>query len=115
MTGQSPVTQTVTQWRLNINTVPVVFASGASLVLSLLALFFVGMPSRPTFTHPSINGVSVLEILWVSAHSRTIQVHIADIEEPSLDNLRKAGMFRIRLGDIHASQVLAPESEAFLE
>ena len=73
------------------------------------------MPLRHAFTHPSINGVSVLETLWISVHSQTIYEHMADIEEPSLDNLRKAGMFTIRLGDIHASRVLAPESEAFLE
>ena len=91
------------------------FASGASLVLFLLAFLIVGMPLRHAFTHPSINGVSVLETLWISVHSQTIYEHMADIEEPSLDNLRKAGMFTIRLGDIHASRVLAPESEAFLE
>ena len=91
------------------------FASGASLVLFLLAFLFVGMPPRRAFARPSINGISVLETLWISAHSQTIHEHIADIEEPSLDNLRKAGMFTIRLGDIHASRVLAPESEAFLE
>ena len=48
-------------------------------------------------------------------YSQAINEHIADIEEPSLDNLKKAGMFTICLGDILASQVLASESEAFLE
>ena len=91
------------------------FASGASLGLFLLAFLFVGMPLRHAFTHPSINGVGVLEILWISTHSQIIHEHMADIEEPSLNNLRKEGMFTICLGDIHASQVLASESEAFLE
>ena len=93
------------------------FASGASLVLLVLVFFFVGMPPRRAYTRPSINGVSVLETLWVAVHSRIIREHMADIEEPSLDNLRKAGMFMIHLGDIYASRVLAPdsESEAFLE
>ena len=93
----------------------VVFASGASLLLFILAFFLVGMPPRPACARPSINGVSVLETLWVAVHSRAIREHMADIEKPSLDNLRKAGMFMICLGDIYASRVLGPESEAFLE
>ena len=86
-------------------------------MLFVLVFFFVGMPLRHAYPRPSIDGVSVLETLWVAAHSRTIREHMADVEEPSLDNLRKAGMFTIRLGDIYASRVLAPdsESEAFLE
>ncbi|KAG6370612.1 hypothetical protein JVT61DRAFT_11231 [Boletus reticuloceps] len=73
------------------------------------------MPPRFARHRPSIKGVSVLEMLWIAAHSQTICEHMADIEEPSLDNLRKAGMFTIRLGDIYASRVMVPESEAFLE
>ena len=86
-------------------------------MLFILAFFFVGMPQRLACPRPSINGVSILETLWVAVHSRTIREHMADVEEPSLDNLRKAGMFTIRLGDIYASRVLVPdsESEAFLE
>ncbi|KAF8123885.1 hypothetical protein EV363DRAFT_1545912, partial [Boletus edulis] len=113
--GQSPVTQVITEWRLNINTIPVVFASGASLVLLILAFLLAGIPAKYAHPHSSINGVSMLETLWIAAHSRTIREHMADIEEPSLDNLRKAGMFTIRLGDVHASQSLVSESEAFLE
>ncbi|KAF8132803.1 hypothetical protein EV363DRAFT_1259252 [Boletus edulis] len=113
--GQSPVTQVITEWRLNVNAVPVIFASGASLVLLILGFLLVGMPPRFARHRPSINGVSVLETLWIAAHSRTICEHMADIEQPSLDNLRKAGMFTIRLGDIYASRVMVPESEAFLE
>ena len=73
------------------------------------------MPPRPAYPSPSIHGVSVLETLWIGVHSRTIHAHMTDIKEPSLDNLRKAGMFMICLGDIRASRVLAPESEALLE
>ncbi|KAF8431895.1 hypothetical protein L210DRAFT_3633500 [Boletus edulis BED1] len=113
--GQSPVTQVITEWRLNINTTPVVFASGASLVLLVLAFLLAGIPAKYAHPHSSINGVSMLETLWIAAHSRTIREHMADIEEPSLDNLRKAGMFTIRLGDVHASRSLVSESEAFLE
>ncbi|KAF8557204.1 hypothetical protein OG21DRAFT_379431 [Imleria badia] len=115
MTGRSPVTQVVTEWRLNINAVPVAFASGASLSLFILAFFFVGMPPKAACPSQSINGLSVLETLWVAVQSQTIHEHMTDMEKPSLDNLRKAGMFMIQLGDIHASPVIVPKSEASLE
>ena len=84
-------------------------------MLLVLAFVLVGMPSRSVYARPDINGVSVLETMWVAVHSRAIREHMADVEEPSTDNLRKAGMFMIRLGDVHSSRVLAPESEAILE
>ena len=86
-------------------------------MLLLLAFCFIGMPPRLPSTHPSINGVSVLETLWIAVHSQLIHEHMADVKEPSLDNLRKAGMFAICLGDIYASRALAlaSENEALLE
>ena len=93
----------------------VIFTSAASLVLLVLAFVFAGMPLRYAYAYPDINGVSVLETMWVAVHSWAIHEHMAKVKEPSLDNLRTAGMFMIHLGDIHASQVVAPESEALLE
>ena len=84
-------------------------------MLLVLAFVLVGMPPRYACARPDINGVSVLETMWVAVHSRAIREHMANVEEPSLDNLRKAGMFTIRLGDVHRSRVLVPESEAILE
>ena len=84
-------------------------------MLLVLAFVLVGMPPRYAYARPDIDGVSVLETMWVAVHSRAIRERMADVEEPSSENLRKAGMFMIRLGDIHSSRVLAPESEAILE
>lgn len=67
---------------------------------------------------PSVTGLSVLETLWIAAHSQTVREHMEEVDNPSLDNLRKAGMFQICLGDVHGSQhVASPESdsEALLE
>ena len=93
----------------------VVFTSAASLVLLVLVFIFVGLPPRYAYARSDINGVSVLESMWVAVHSSAIHEHMGDVEEPSLVNLRKAGMFMIHLGDIHASRVVAPESETLLE
>ncbi|KAF8436201.1 hypothetical protein L210DRAFT_2473492 [Boletus edulis BED1] len=73
--GQSPVTQVITEWRLNINTIPVAFASGASLVLSILAFLLAGIPAKYAHPRSSINGVSVLETLWIAALTKGGHVH----------------------------------------
>ncbi|KIK97346.1 hypothetical protein PAXRUDRAFT_825026 [Paxillus rubicundulus Ve08.2h10] len=40
----------------------------------------------------SVSGVSVLETLWIAAHSQTLYGQMADTVDTSLDNLRAAGM-----------------------
>ncbi|KAF8837093.1 hypothetical protein BDN67DRAFT_1005137 [Paxillus ammoniavirescens] len=97
--GESQVTQVVTQWRLNINTIPVLFASTASFLLFVIGFFLVGWPSRRC---TSVSGVSVLETLWIAAHSQVLHERMADIDDASLDNLRAAGMFGICIADVQA-------------
>ncbi|KAF8554057.1 hypothetical protein OG21DRAFT_1581203 [Imleria badia] len=88
--GESQVTQVVIQWRLNV-----VFASIASLILFILVFHLIGMSSKLPQNYSSITGLSVLETLWVAAHSQTLQDHMANVDNPSLDNLRKEGMFKV--------------------
>ena len=112
-TAQNTNVPTASRWLQDIHHICVCgpnapFASVGAIPIRLA-------PSRSVLARPDINGVSVLETMWVAVHSRTIREHMADVEEPSLDNLRKAGMFMICLGDVHRSRVLAPESEAILE
>ncbi|KAF9219704.1 hypothetical protein BS17DRAFT_769774 [Gyrodon lividus] len=97
--GESQVTQLVTQWRLNVNTIPVLFASTASVVLFVVGFFLVGRPPRRS---TSVSGVSVLETLWIAAHSQALYERMVDIDDPSLDNLRTAGMFGICIADVNA-------------
>ncbi|KIJ14602.1 hypothetical protein PAXINDRAFT_12700 [Paxillus involutus ATCC 200175] len=97
--GESQVTQVVTQWRLNINTIPVLFASTASFLLFVIGFFLVGWPSRRC---TSVSGVSVLETLWIAAHSQVLHERMADIDDASLDNLRAAGMFGICIADVQS-------------
>ncbi|KIJ07221.1 hypothetical protein PAXINDRAFT_103048 [Paxillus involutus ATCC 200175] len=100
--GESQVTQVVTQWRLNINKVPVLFASTASFLLFLFGLVLVGWPSRRRCT--SVSGISVLETLWIAAHSQALYERLADVDDASLDNLRAAGMFGICVADVKAER-----------
>ncbi|KAF9218274.1 hypothetical protein BS17DRAFT_836668 [Gyrodon lividus] len=92
--GESQVIQLVTQWRLNVNTIP-------RLVLFVMEFFLVGRPSRRS---ASVSGVTVLETLWIAAHSETLYERMADIDDASLDNLRAAGMFGIRIADVKAER-----------
>ncbi|KIJ08401.1 hypothetical protein PAXINDRAFT_18463 [Paxillus involutus ATCC 200175] len=98
--GESQVTQVATQWRLNINKIPVLFASTASFVLFVIGLLLVGWPSRRRCT--SMSGVSVLETLWIAAHSQALYERLADVDDASVDNLRAAGMFGICIADVKA-------------
>ncbi|KAG8215508.1 hypothetical protein J3R82DRAFT_9153 [Butyriboletus roseoflavus] len=115
MTGESQVTQVITEWRLNINTVPVAFASTASLILFILVLCLIRIPSRLPQNGRSITGLSVLETLWVAAHSQTICENMVDLNDPSLDDLRRAGMFKVCLSNVRGSQFNEAESVTFLE
>ncbi|KIJ20555.1 hypothetical protein PAXINDRAFT_95643 [Paxillus involutus ATCC 200175] len=98
--GESQVTLVVTQWRLNINKVPVLFASTASFLLFVIGFLLVGRPSRRRCM--SVSGVSVLETLWIAAHSRALYERLADVDDASPDNLRAAGMFGICIADVKA-------------
>ena len=96
------------------------FASASSLILFISVFFFVGVPSRSTLLkpQPSVTGTSVLETLWVAAHSRTVRERMEEVDDPTLDNLRKVGMFEICLGDVHSSRSVGlseADSEALLE
>ncbi|KAG8215448.1 hypothetical protein J3R82DRAFT_9062 [Butyriboletus roseoflavus] len=114
-TGESQVTQVITKWRLNINTVPIAFASTASLILVILVLCLIRIPSRLPQHGRSITGLSVLEILWVAANSQTLCENMVDLNDPSLDDLRRVGMFKVCLGNIGGFQSDEAERETFLE
>lgn len=56
-----------------------------------------------------------METLWIAAHSRTLCKNMADVNDPSVDDLRRVGMFKVCLNNIGGSQSDEVESETFLE
>ena len=62
--------------------------------------WFIGVPSRTMQPRVSIAGISVLETLWIAAHSWSLCERMAEVDDPSLGNLRKAGKFQTRFGNI---------------
>lgn len=46
----------------------------------------------------AVDTVGILQMSWLLHDRREFQDVLAHIEEPSVDNLRKAGMFELRVG-----------------
>ncbi|KAF8449306.1 hypothetical protein L210DRAFT_3640901 [Boletus edulis BED1] len=102
--GESRATRNVLQWRLNLNMIPIVFASVASFIALILVPFIIG--KKPSKEHaPLVTGTSVLECLWLEAQSEALDSWIKAIEEPRSDSLRAGGMFDVSLGDIGRSSL----------
>lgn len=99
----------------NLTFFEVVFASTASLILFILVFYIIKRPSSLMRPCSGVAGLSVLETIWILAHSKTLQEHMANIDDPSLDHLRKVCMFEICLGDIRGSRDPEAESEPLLE
>lgn len=71
-------------------------ASVASVVLLILAFYMVGVdPPTPS----AITELGVLETLWLEAHSHVLHERMLQVEDPTVHNLRVAGMFDVCLAD----------------
>ena len=93
----------------------VVFVSTASLILFILVFFLIGIPARLPQHGSSTTGLSVLETLWIAAHFQTLCEHMADVNDPSMNELRRVSMLKVCLGNIRDSQSNEAESETFLK
>jgi len=100
--GESRATRNVLQWCLNLNTIPIVFASVASFTALVLVPFIIGK-NLSKEQAPLVTGTSVLECLWREAHSEALHSRMKVIEDPGSDILRAGEMFDISLGDIGRS------------
>ncbi|KAF8415262.1 hypothetical protein L210DRAFT_3637385, partial [Boletus edulis BED1] len=61
-----------------------------------------------------ISGTSMLESLWLEAHSEALHSRLNTIEDPRSDMSKAAGMFDVALGDIGHSS-LTTKVEANLD
>ena len=77
--------------------------------------WFIGVPSRTMQPRVSIAGISVLETLWIAAHSQILHECMTDVNESSVDHLRRVGMFKVCLGNVRGSRSGEAENETFLE
>ncbi|KAH7904351.1 hypothetical protein BJ138DRAFT_931006 [Hygrophoropsis aurantiaca] len=99
-TGETSVMQYILQWRLNINLVPLIIATLASFVAFVLAIEVTGRTGahKPDESH-TVKSASPLELLWLAAHMPGLTAGFRDVEKPTTNNLREAGMFDVCLTD----------------
>lgn len=73
------------------------FAFGMSVTISILVFCMAGVtaPSRLLPVH----SLGVLQSLWLGSRSKRIHERMLEVDDPTLDNLRKAGMFKICVAD----------------
>lgn len=81
-----------------------------------------GIPSKIPRNRPLVNGTSVLEVLWIGAHSRSLRKRLQIIGLPSSGTLRPGGMFEIDVtwdhcidgsGNYEEGSLLAPGFSRF--
>ncbi|KAK0477569.1 hypothetical protein IW261DRAFT_1632962, partial [Armillaria novae-zelandiae] len=89
MAGNATITYPYTAMRLNINLIPVAVGLGASIGLLVLAYQVVG---KPIAGDSGVDTIGVLQILWLMRTRPDLQRVISEVEEPSVDNLRRTGM-----------------------
>lgn len=72
---------------------------GASGALFILSLILMGRP-RATVLHPGLSDTTgLLQLTWIVGQDPVIAERVADTDEPTDDNLRRAGMFEVNMGE----------------
>ncbi|KAH7903530.1 hypothetical protein BJ138DRAFT_1131324 [Hygrophoropsis aurantiaca] len=97
-TSETSVMQYILQWRLNLNLAPLIVATLASFIAFILAIEMTGRigTHKPDGSH-TVKSASPLELLWLAAHMPGLTTGFKDIEKPTMNNLREAGMFDVCL------------------
>lgn len=107
MAGNATITYPYTVMRLNINLIPVAVGLGASIGLLVLAYQLIG---KPIAGDSGIDTIGVLQILWLMRTRPDLQRLISEVDEPSVDNLRRTGMVNTSMhSQAEESRALAPE------
>ncbi|KAF9234597.1 hypothetical protein BU15DRAFT_78891 [Melanogaster broomeanus] len=94
--SQVNVTVPIQEVRLNINVLPLSFATAASVIVLVLAVYMTHMDKR---AHPLVSNTGVLDVLWLSSRLPELTERLATVEKPSADSLRAAGKFNVCLAD----------------
>ncbi|KAG1733529.1 hypothetical protein EDB19DRAFT_1911515 [Suillus lakei] len=105
--GMAYVSEELIILRLNINLLPLSFAASASVIMLGLALhmtraFDVSRDSQAA----TVPNIGVLQLLWLGHRSASINAVLEDVEHPTEDNLRRAGMI-----DVCLTKTISDEEE----
>jgi hypothetical protein len=70
----------------------------ASLLLCILSLCLVP-PSRDLRHWSALDGAGFLQAIWLYQHHPQLDKLLHQVDDPTEENLRRAGMVRVRLAD----------------
>ncbi|KAG2120226.1 hypothetical protein DEU56DRAFT_747020 [Suillus clintonianus] len=88
--GMALVDEEVIALRLNL-----LFATSASVIMLGLALHMTGAFDASHNSQAAIQNTGALQLLWLGHHSPSVHEALEDVEHPTEDNLRRAGMIDV--------------------
>ncbi|KAJ4474251.1 hypothetical protein J3R30DRAFT_3295500 [Lentinula aciculospora] len=83
---------------LNINTVPLIVGSVMSLILLVISVRLTSGHNHGIIDS-ELNMVGILQFMWLLGKGSPVQDQIADVQLPSTDNLRQAGLVSLKLSN----------------
>ncbi|KAK0433723.1 hypothetical protein EV421DRAFT_1378685 [Armillaria borealis] len=95
--GNATMEYPYTVMRLTINLTPLLMGQVASILLFILVRRLVGRPVR---SDSGIDTVGLLQIVWFMRARPELQRIIADVDRPTVEHLRKAGMVNTSLDGV---------------
>ncbi|KAG2342610.1 hypothetical protein BDR05DRAFT_963797 [Suillus weaverae] len=88
--GMALVDEEVIALRLNL-----MFATSASVIMLGLALHMTGAFYASHDSQAPISDAGALQLLWLGHHSASVHEALQDVDDPTEDNLRRAGMIDV--------------------
>ncbi|KAF8123886.1 hypothetical protein EV363DRAFT_1271860 [Boletus edulis] len=88
--GKSEITNLVLELRLNVNMTPTILGLFTSIILFVIMAWMLHGP-YPKVSKRGITSPSILELMWISAHSTTFQGFMTRVHNSIPDQLRIEG------------------------
>ncbi|KAJ7108131.1 hypothetical protein C8R44DRAFT_803673 [Mycena epipterygia] len=108
--GNATVIEISTQARLDLSIISIAAALVASTALMLLSLQFSRLPrGRASEDDIPIDGSGILHTIWLYRNHPELEILLQQVEHPTNQNLREAGMIRTRLVGRELSEKSARE------
>ncbi|KAG1808620.1 uncharacterized protein BJ212DRAFT_1484881 [Suillus subaureus] len=104
--GTAYVNEEFISLRLNINLLPLAFATSASVIMLGLALHMTRAFDASHDSQAAIQNIGVLQLLWLGHRSASINEVMEDVQHPTEANLQRAGMV-----DVCLSKIISDEGE----
>ena len=102
-----------------MNLAPIIGGLTASVTLLVLAIALIGSPvlfreadREEHVSSLAMESVGLLQLLWLFGKSNDVQERVAEVEIPSMQNLRGAGMISVRLDMLRQRAIPKVEDES---